>query len=70
MSDIHVFVESHKSVIHSFKTQDCFKIHYIFFFMILAQSNVDHYARECEFGILKKKQTKKKQEKSFGCVLD
>ena len=32
----------------------------------------DHYARECEFVILKKKtkiKTKKKQENSFGCVL-
>ena len=29
----------------------------------------DHYARECEFGILKGKNKTKKQEKSFGCVL-
>ena len=26
-----------------------------FFLIILARSNFDHYARECEFGILKKK---------------
>ena len=25
------------------------------YLMILAQSNFDHYARECQFGILKKK---------------
>ena len=30
------------------------KIH-IFFLMLLARSNFDHYARECDFGILKKK---------------
>ena len=42
----------------------------------MARSNFDHYARECEFGILKKKQNKTKNnknkkthEKSFGCVL-
>ena len=31
----------------------------------------NHYARECEFVILKKKKKKKetKQENSFGCVL-
>ena len=39
-----------------------------FFFMLLARSNFDHYARECDFGILKRK--KKKQEKSFGCVFN
>ena len=42
-----------------------------FFLVILARSNFDHYARECVFGILKKEKqhkTKKKQEKSFGCV--
>ena len=42
--------------------------------LILARSNFDHYARdcrECEFGILKKKENKKKQqENSFGCVFD
>ena len=28
-----------------------------FFLLILARSNYDHYARECNFGILKKKTT-------------
>ena len=28
--------------------------------LLLARSNFDHYARECEFGILKKKKNKKK----------
>ena len=32
-----------------------------FFLLILARSNFDHYARECNFGILKKK-TKTKQK--------
>ena len=37
---------------------------FLVFLIILAQSNFDHYARECEFRILKGKQnkTKKKQE--------
>ena len=34
-----------------------------FFLIVLAQSNFDHYARECEFGILKKKQNKTKKNK-------
>ena len=43
-----------------------------FFLLILARSNYDHYARECDFGILKKKtKTKqKKTKKSFGCVFN
>ena len=48
-----------------------------FFLLILARSNFDHYARECNFGILKKKQkqnkktkTKQKTKKSFGCVFN
>ena len=48
-----------------------------FFLLILARSNFDHYARECNFGILKKKQkqnkktkTKQKNKKSFGCVFN
>ena len=30
-----------------------------FFLRLLARSNFDHYARECKFGILKKKKTRK-----------
>ena len=49
-----------------------------FFLLILARSNFDHYARECNFGILKKKQKQnkknknktKKTKKSFGCVFN
>ena len=33
-----------------------------FFLLILARSNYDHYARECDFGILKKKKQNKKQK--------
>ena len=33
---------------------------FFFFFLILARSNFDHYARECNFGILKKKQKQNK----------
>ena len=40
-----------------------------FFLLILARSNYDHYARECNFGILKKKtKTKKKQKKNLSAV--
>ena len=53
---------------------DCISI-LSFFLIILARSNYDHYARECDFGILKeknknknKKKKKKKKKKSFGCV--
>ena len=35
-----------------------------FFLLILARSNYDHYARECNFGILKTKQKKKKKNLS------
>ena len=42
---------------------------FFFFLVLLARSNFDHYARECDFGILKKKKQKQKKEKSFGCVL-
>ena len=35
-----------------------------FFLRLLARSNFDHYARECEFGILKKKHTKNKNNLS------
>ena len=35
-----------------------------FFLLILARSNYDHYARECNFGILKKKQKQKKKNLS------
>ena len=40
--------------------------------LILAQSNYDHYARECDFVILNKRtKTKQKQnKKSFDCVFD
>ena len=43
--------------------------HFIFlsFLIVLAQSNFDHYARECEFGILKKK-TKQKNKKNLSAV--
>ena len=34
-----------------------------FFLLILARSNFDHYARECNFGILKKKQKQNKKTK-------
>ena len=34
-----------------------------FFLLVLARSNFDHYARECNFGILKKKQKQKKKTK-------
>ena len=34
-----------------------------FFLLILARSNYDHYARECDFGILKKKNKNKKKQK-------
>ena len=48
-----------------------FLARFSFFLLILARSNYDHYARECDFGILKKKQNKKKQKKkSFGCVFN
>ena len=42
-----------------------------FFLLILARSNFDHYARECNFGILKKKQkqNKKKQKRQLGASL-
>ena len=37
-----------------------------FFLIVLAQSNFDHYTRECGFGILKKKKKKKfSQSNSF-----
>ena len=36
---------------------------FFFFLLILARSNFDHYARECNFGILKKKQNKKTKTK-------
>ena len=46
-----------------------------FFLLILARSNFDHYARECNFGILKKKQkqnkktkTKQKKQKNLSAV--
>ena len=32
-----------------------------FFLLILARSSYDHYARECNFGILKKKQKQNKK---------
>ena len=35
-----------------------------FFLLILARSNFDHYARECNFGILKKKQKQNKKNKN------
>ena len=35
-----------------------------FFLLILARSNFDHYARECNFGILKKKQKQNKKTKT------
>ena len=35
-----------------------------FFLLILARSNYDHYARECNFGILKKKQKQNKKNKN------
>ena len=38
-----------------------FFLSFYFFLLILARSNFDHYARECNFGILKKK-TKTKQK--------
>ena len=52
-----------------------FFLFFSFFLLILARSNFDHYARECNFGILKKKQkqnkkTKQKTKKSFGCVFN
>ena len=34
------------------------------FFFILARSNYDHYARECDFGVLKKKQKQKNKIKT------
>ena len=37
-----------------------------FFLILLAGSNFDHNARECDFGIVKKKQTKQKQNKKQG----
>ena len=43
-----------------------------FFLLILARSNFDHYARECNFGILKKKQkqnkNKTKKQKNLSAV--
>ena len=48
---------------------------FFFFLLILARSNFDHYARECNFGILKKKQkqnkktkTKQKKQKNLSAV--
>ena len=36
-----------------------------FLLVILVRSNFDHYPRECEFGILRKKTTKKKQTRKI-----
>ena len=36
---------------------------FFFFLLILARSNYDHNARECNFGILKKKQKQNKKQK-------
>ena len=43
---------------------------YLYLSLSTGTITCDHYARECEFGILKKKTKQdKKREKSFGCVL-
>ena len=62
---------------HNFSIFDPILMILSFFLLILARSNFDHYARECNFGILKKKQkqnkktkTKQKNKKSFGCVFN
>ena len=34
------------------------------YLLLLARSNFDHYARECKFGIVKKKKKKKKSKKN------
>ena len=39
------------------------KLAFSFFLLILARSNYDHNARECNFGILKKKQKQNKKKK-------
>ena len=38
-----------------------------FFLLILARSNYDHYTRECDFGILKKKTNKTKNLGNYSC---
>ena len=52
---------------------ECF-LSFSFFLLILARSNYDHYARECNFGILKKNKNKTKKQKqnkkSPGCVFN
>ena len=56
----------------SYQSNLCHSWGYELFYLSFATGRIacDHYARECEFGILKKKnKTKqKKQEKSFSCV--
>ena len=39
-----------------------------FFLLILARSNYDHYARECNLGILMKKQKQNKKQKNLSAV--
>ena len=39
-----------------------------FFLLILARSNYDHYARECDFGILKKTKQNKNKKKTAETV--
>ena len=41
-----------------------FFLSFFLFLLILARSNFDHYARECNFGILKKKQKQNKKNKN------
>ena len=44
---------------------ECYYFFFLsFFLLILARSNFDHYARECNFGILKKKQKRNKKTKT------
>ena len=45
MSD--VFIESHKSVIFGFKTQDCFRIHYIITVPFINCSNTKKVHSKC-----------------------
>ena len=42
---------------------DCGGLVLSIYLLLLALSNFDQYTRECEFGILKKKQNKTKQKK-------
>ena len=46
----------------SVSVQACVSVN--FFLRLLARSNFDHYARECEFGILKKKTKNKKKKQT------